>query len=795
MDSHDPLPNTAATRDVPPVDLDIRVTLVQINGKDALRYVLHSPRGAVDFYYKAIPGEALVGSPEAFQESLLERLEKMHAGFGSAGEILLLEEIAGDLEDLGRWLYRELFPEQLRAAYRKFRGAVTALQVTSDEPWIPWELIKPYDNSDPAEVIDDEFLCIRFQLTRWLAGEKPPAGAIPVTRVATVDAGQQASGPELSFAAEERELLTRLASDNPDVADLSLSKATFGQLKTLLEGGGVDLLHFVGHGDYAAGRPDESKIELADRPFLPQNLTGPVQTQLRRDRPLVFLNACRVARQGWTLTGLGGWAKAWVRDSGCGAFIAPQWVVPDDLAYEFARRFYEALKDGKTFGEAARETRQTMKEEQPGRPAWLAYSVYAHPNGRLLLGPEAIAVRPPTPRYARAWVSAPQEIRKHIIDQGRFIEEKTESFVGRQWIFEMIDRFIEREPRGYFLLRGDPGIGKSALLAEMVRREGYLHHFNVRAEGINRAETFLANICAQLIAAHALSYTFLPPEATGDARFLNSLLEQAATKRRARGEKVILLVDALDEVDTTSQSTGANTLFLPASLPRGVYVIATSRRVGPHLRIDCEQNPFELKQDDDGNIADVRVFVESKIELPGIRRYLDNQGLEKETFVVELVEKSQGNFMYLHHVLPAIADGVYKDRNFATLPVGLLNYYEDNWKLIRKRDENAWFNYKLPVLVALTVVREPVSIDLIQDFSEVDQRPRIHDVLREWQQFLYVVEADDGGRSQKRYRIYHASFQDFVGDKEEVVDERVNLKEAHGKIADTLWKELYGDEQ
>ncbi len=57
--------------------------------------------------------------------------------------------------------------------------------------------------------------------------------------------------------------------------------------------------------------------------------------------------------------------------------------------------------------------------------------------------------------------------------------------------------------------------------------------------------------------------------------------------------------------------------------------------------------------------------------------------------------------------------------------------------------------------------------------------------------YLGITRADDGGRSQKRYRIYHASFQDFVAAKDEVADERVDLKAAHGRIADSLWKDIY----
>jgi hypothetical protein len=95
------------------------------------------------------------------------------------------------LRALGEELYRDLFPPQLRRAYRDLsRSPVRSVQITSDEPWIPWELLRPYDDDDPHHIIDDDFLCARFELTRWLAGRSGPAGAITIRRLACLAAAQ-----------------------------------------------------------------------------------------------------------------------------------------------------------------------------------------------------------------------------------------------------------------------------------------------------------------------------------------------------------------------------------------------------------------------------------------------------------------------------------------------------------------------------------------------------------------------------------------------------------------------------
>lgn len=392
----------------------------------------------------------------------------------------------------------------------------------------------------------------------------------------------------------------------------------------------------------------------------------------------------------------------------------------------------------------------------------------------------------------RIFAASPPDIRAQIRDYTQYIEEKTRGFVGRRFVFDAVDQFTNENRRGYFIIRGDPGIGKTAFAAQLVRTRKHIHHFNIQAEGINRADSFLRNICAQLIAAYDLNLAALPADATRDAGVLNRLLGEVSNRLR-QGEQAVIVVDALDEADSLGMPKGANTLYLPMMLPQGIYMVVTTRKTPLSLRIDCEQQTLDIEQDQVGNIADIGEYVEQEAIRPGIQAYIVAQGIDTAAFVEHLVEKSQGNFMYLRYVLPEIERGAYKDRELATIPVGLKNYYEDNWQRMRGQDESAWFAYKLPVLMALTVVKEPVSIELLSDFSEVAERSRIRAVLNEWQQFLHEEEVVNEGALQKRYRVYHASFHDFIADKEEIAEERVNRKAAHEKIANKLWKDLMGE--
>lgn len=363
------------------VDLEIEVRVSHHQDRMTLDYVVTWNHGTRGCHKKKIRGPQNLYRPTAWQQDLLTRLETINQGMGDDEELILPDELGPRLARMGQRLYRTLFPEELKALYCKFRQDVTTLQITSDEPWIPWELVKPFDAS---EKIDDDFLGVKFQLTRWLTESRSPPSEIFVDKLACLEAGSVLALQPLPLAVAERAELGWLARKRSGILDASPLRATRQAVEQLLSEGGLGLVHFVGHGDCDPEKPDNASITLVDRSRLrAEEVEGEIAARVASDRPLIFFNACRVGRQGLALTGLDGWAPAWVRVAGCGAFIAPQWAVRDDLSCEFARVFYGALDKGLTFGQATQIARRHVRDLDPSNTTALAYAVYAHPNGRL----------------------------------------------------------------------------------------------------------------------------------------------------------------------------------------------------------------------------------------------------------------------------------------------------------------------------------------------------------------------------------------------------------------------------
>ena len=154
----------------------------------------------------------------------------------------------------------------------------------------------------------------------------------------------------------------------------------------MLEGGDFDWLHLAAHGHFYPDAPDlDAALWLQDgRSLTPDAIVGPqIEAHLKQVRPAFMFNACHGGRLGWAMTGLGGWANRLI-SGGAGLFLAPLWTVTDEQAARFAVHFYDQLFAGDTIADAVRAAR--LAARRAGDPTWLAYSVYAHPNARLLPG-------------------------------------------------------------------------------------------------------------------------------------------------------------------------------------------------------------------------------------------------------------------------------------------------------------------------------------------------------------------------------------------------------------------------
>ncbi len=459
------------------------------------------------------------------------------------------------------------------------------------------------------------------------------------------------------------------------------------------------------------------------------------------------------------------------------------------LSQEGKAKLKQAYKDaGLTQEELAKEVnisldrlKRFLGTKDKNSPSGL--EIYAVRSIINLLNKKGVSIKPTDMVEPKDWY--PQ---RHLPSEfERLIYDKTQSFCGRKFVFNAIDDFLQKNSNGYFTIIGDAGMGKSAIAAKYVLdNPRSVCFFNIRAEGMNRTDLFLRKIREQLINIYELTNVT-------EAEFSTLLIE--ARKKISAGESLIIVVDALDEVD--QESTG-NLLYLPTILPDKVYFILTRR---PYHKADKRLNvsasvptqQLDLRQKIQESIQDIKEYICRLLNhgeyKDGLNQWIQQQSLSSANhFVEEIARKSEHNFMYLRYVLPAIAEGFYNDKSLEELPEGLQAYYYSHWQLMGMTSRPLPKD-KIKIVYTICALRRPVSCEEIAERSG-QEKLIVQDVINKWVEFLH----EQNNYQPPRYNFYHESFRDFLNRQDIVEAAGESLQSISAEVAKNLAGGIFGNE-
>jgi len=325
----------------------------------------------------------------------------------------------------------------------------------------------------------------------------------------------------------------------------------------------------------------------------------------------------------------------------------------------------------------------------------------------------------------------PSRSRDYFAVQTKIIEEYTKTFVGRAHAREAFEGFLRNQRRGYFIVRGAPGQGKTAFSCHLVKERGYVHHFISRTGGRMDSRLILRSLTAQLLPLSNAAECILPDSLSD----LTKAFEELLLRATARHKKVVIVIDALDELP---ESLADEPPYLVSDgLPDGVVFVATSRPNGLLDRLQGRRFSIPMQLYDLGplEISEMQDILNSW--KPGI----------SIADVERISESSQGNPLYLR----AIADQLesHPDYDLATLPATIEGFFRSatsglNGGNVILRD----------VLGLLSAARTSLSVRDLSKIIGCQLREVSEQGIRPIRQFL--LEVDDS------YTFYHSRFHEFV---------------------------------
>jgi hypothetical protein len=401
--------------------------------------------------------------------------------------------------------------------------------------------------------------------------------------------------------------------------------------------------------------------------------------------------------------------------------------------------------------------------------------------------------------------------RLHALDFQRDVARLTEDFAGRRWIIKAIEDWLGQENGRYFLLTGEPGVGKSAFAARLtqIRDDIVAYHFCIAGRNSTiRPASALRSLAAQLAEnlpgyGVALANTIRPShlsvhveirvgEMTGGEiagviiehlhagdpqEEIDILLRAPLAEIPTPSAPIILLVDSLDEAVTYRGESNLVTLLTGMDdLPPWARFVCTSRSERRALRYFEGLKPQILAVESRMNREDLRRYLSRRLEKKTIAAQLQAARVEPAALVARLAELSEGNFLFAKVLLDDIGSGRQPLDDLPALPQSLDELYHG---FLNRFTVDEWESRYQPMLAVLAAAQEPITEGQLASFSGIG-RGKIRRQLGVLQQFLDQLE-DDTGR--KTYRLFHQSFRDYLLDGARNQDFWCAPEEGHGSIA------------
>jgi WD40 repeat protein len=427
-----------------------------------------------------------------------------------------------------------------------------------------------------------------------------------------------------------------------------------------------------------------------------------------------------------------------------------------------------------------------------------------------------------------------------------YVGERAGSFVGREWVFARVRSFLSGPP-GTFLLRGDPGTGKTAIAARLAQASSgrgatdYLPAQSAVAEGTVSAAVFcraekafvpdlikdLSRQLARSVEGFAAAFLTALPEVSGkpalpqinikDVRVeagevhtgaeltgvvinfdiaINALSDDddmfmqavAVPLRHLReldaAQPIVVLVDAVDEAAAVGK---VNTFSAGLGKLSGIHLIVTCRS-DTRVLVDFRKagHQVDLIVDAPPGDADVDEYVRNRL-----------RGIGSEDAIAAIADRiareAAGNFLYAFYVTGALAQSASLDRidreaaRGLRLPTGgLPGVYEDFLDRQIGGDDAKWTEELRPVLAPLCVA--------LGDGFTTAQLGAIASRLT-GRDFSITKAGDvtraagqflDGPRPKGPFRVYHQSFTRFLTDPQQNPYWPIDATEANNAVVQAL---------
>jgi hypothetical protein len=212
-------------------------------------------------------------------------------------------------------------------------GKFETIQVFSDDPSLPWELMKP---AIPNSTERMDFLGSTLSIARW-----------PLSRLGTLRPPQSLAMEKSVVIAPSYQGAQTLQAANGELAALKKMRGftevtgNYAAVREVAAHPPQGIVHFAGHGSVMERNGVPQFTILLEDSEMDSATWQALGVSATTTHPLFFFNACDVGASHQFMNDVDGWAPA-LLGSGASGYIGALWPVSDEIAELFASTFYDA---------------------------------------------------------------------------------------------------------------------------------------------------------------------------------------------------------------------------------------------------------------------------------------------------------------------------------------------------------------------------------------------------------------------------------------------------------------------
>ena len=501
------------------------------------------------------------------------------------------QQVSKDVEAYGRTLFEQITHDEglrtsLMGLHKNERLILVAEQ--REVAAVPWEYMRfPSDSQ-----LGDLLLATRYNLVRGIAEENRRESVMPELPL-TIVAIPVSAVDELHVLNTEREwrnLGEMVKKRNHSLTLTRVRPPTLTAMGRALSGEGTNIVQFMGHSGIVNGK---GVLAFEDDLGWKKNANAVLfANSLNEQTFLVVLNSCysAVASRGSSdvqngagaISQLSNIAQAVVRE-GVPYALGMQFSLLDSAALEITDVLYESLLQGRGVEEAVRLMRVDLEQKT------------MLPNAHWLAGVPVLYTNLRTPAPALKLDTA----QPVIVPDPQALTESSdlsalspaEHFVGRsEQISEALSVLLNASARGFVVLQGFGGIGKTALARVIAERVSWHYQDRVLAYSFETFARFdyenaeipttIDTQFAERFYSRLASFYGLDPRQYTETRNLQNAILQRRTYTRS-----LLVLDNIETLIYAQKSGNADALALARFISRlkegDSPILLTTREMPP----------------------------------------------------------------------------------------------------------------------------------------------------------------------------------------------------------------------